>query len=186
MKRAGIFLRVSTEDQDYNNQRFHLDEIAKFRGYEIYKYYKSVISAYHVKSSVYLKEALEDARQGKIDTLFIWSLDRLSRRGVNATLNILKQFSEYNVQIVSYKEEWIETFTQDNSIRELLISMISFVAGWESERNRARTQTAMDRLKAEDKPRGRPKGSKDKKTRKKTGYLGNNNKNKNRVGAKIS
>ena len=64
--------------------------------------------------------------------------------------------------------------------------MISFVAGWESERNRARTQTAMDRLKAEDKPRGRPKGSKDKKTRKKTGYLGNNNKNKNRVGAKIS
>ena len=50
MKRAGIFVRVSTEDQDYNNQRFHLDEIAKFRGYEIYKYYESVISAYHVKS----------------------------------------------------------------------------------------------------------------------------------------
>ena len=38
----------------------------------------------------------------------------------------------------------------------------------------------MDRLKREGKPRGRPKGARDKGTRRKTGYMGNNNKNINK------
>ena len=179
MRKAGILIRVSTEEQDYTNQLFHLEEICKHRGYEIYKIYSFKESAYKPQSTLYLKEPLEDARLGKIDTLFIWSLDRLSRRGVNATLNILRDFSKYNVQVVSHKENWIETFTHE-ATRELLISLISFVAKFESDRKSDRVQVAMDKLKAEGKPRGRPKGSKDKGTRQKTGYIGNNNRNRNK------
>ena len=180
MKKAGLFIRVSTEDQDYTNQLFHLEEISKHRGYEIYKTYSYKTSAYHSQSHEYLKEVLEDARLGKIDTLFIWSLDRLSRRGINATLSVLKQFSNYKVQVVSHKEDWIETFTQDDNLRELFISIISFIASWESKRKSDRVQVAMDKLKREGKPVGRPKGAKDKATRRKTGYIGNSNKNKNK------
>jgi DNA invertase Pin-like site-specific DNA recombinase len=41
-----------------------------------------------------LEEALRDARLGKFDVLLVWALDRLSREGVEATLNLLRRFRE--------------------------------------------------------------------------------------------
>ena len=145
--RAAIFIRVSTEDQNLTNQRFHLMELLKFRGYQYVKTYEYVQSAFteHHSSTNYLNELREDARLGKFDVLLIWSLDRLSRRGT------------------------------DPVIRELFISLLAFVSKFESSRKSERIKAALERKKKQGLPIGKPKGAKDTKPRRKRGYLENKN-----------
>lgn len=176
--RAAIFIRVSTEDQNLTNQRFHLMELLKFRGYEYFKTYEYIQSAFtkvHHSNTDYLKEVREDSRQGKFDVLLVWSLDRLSRRGIKHTLDIVSELAANNIQIVSSKESFIESFTHDPLMRELFISMLAFVAGWESKRKSERIKAALERKKKQGLPVGKPKGAKDTKPRRKRGYLENKN-----------
>ena len=175
--KAGIFIRVSTEDQNLTNQRFHLMELLKFRGYEYYKTYEYIQSAFteHHSSTSYLNEIREDARLCKFDVLLIWSLDRLSRRGIKHTLDIVSELAANNIQIVSSKESFIESFTDNPLMRELFISMLAFVAGFESERKSERIKAALERKKKQGLPIGKPKGAKDTKPRRKRGYLENKN-----------
>ena len=176
--RAAIFIRVSTEDQDLTNQRFHLMELLKFRGYEYFKTYEYIQSAFtevHHSNTSYLNDIREDARLGKFDVLLIWSLDRLSRRGIKHTLDIVSELAANNIQIVSSKEAFIESFTDNPLMRELFISMLSFVAAFESLRKSERIKAALERKKKEGLPVGKPKGAKDTKPRRKRGYLENKN-----------
>ena len=176
--KAALLIRVSTEDQEYINQKSELIEFVIRRGFEIDNnyIYEFKESAYHSQSKQYLKPILKDARLNKFTTVFIWSLDRLSRRGMHDTLDLIKQFSTYNIQVISMQEDWLETFTHNRLMRELMIGLIGFVAGFESQRKSERVQVAMDKLKREGKAVGRPKGSTDKRPRKRGGYFGNNNK----------
>ena len=174
--RAAIFIRVSTEDQNLTNQRFHLMELLKFRGYEYYKTYEYIQSAFteHHSSTSYLNEIREDARLGRFDVLLIWSLDRLSRRGIKHTLDIVSELAANNIQIVSSKESFIESFN-DPVIRELFISLLAFVSKFESSRKSERIKAALERKKKQGLPVGKPKGAKDTKPRRKRGYLENKN-----------
>ena len=175
--RAAIFIRVSTEDQDLTNQRFHLMELLKFRGYEYFKTYEYIQSAFtevHHSNTDYLKDLREDARLGKFDVLLIWSLDRLSRRGIKHTLDIVSELSAHNVQIVSSKEAFIVSFT-DPVIRQLFISLLAFVSKFESSMKSERIKATLERKKKQGLPVGKPKGAKDTKPRRKRGYLENKN-----------
>ena len=107
MNKAAIFLRVSTKDQDTLNQRFELEERVKFDGLELYKVYEYNQSGYRPQSKHYLKEILIDARKREYSTLYIWALDRLSRRGMLDTLKTLQDFSDLNIKVISLKESFV-------------------------------------------------------------------------------
>jgi putative DNA-invertase from lambdoid prophage Rac len=176
MNKAAIFLRVSTKDQDHINQRFEIEERVKFDRLDLYKIYEYNQSAYKPQSKQYLNELLIDARKRKYSTLYIWALDRLSRRGMLETLRILEELSDLNIKVVSIKESFVEMITDDKyGMKELIAGVFGWIAKFQSDRASERIKAAKKRERAQGKTLGRPKGSKDKKTRAKLGYFGNKN-----------
>ena len=178
--RAGILVRVSTKRQDTDNQLIECMDLLRNRNYSHIKTYTHQVSAHQFETD-YLNEIYEDARLGKINILIIWSLDRVSRRGPEHLYNALKRLSQYNCQIISVKENFLESFT-DNSMRGLFIYLLGYLAEIESRRKSERVTASLNKLKKRGVKLGRPKGARDKKTRQKTGYLGN--KNRKKIGAR--
>jgi len=168
--KAVIYSRVSTTDQSTDNQLPMLRALAAQRGYEVVEVYQEAESAWKVGHQKQLSKLLNDCRNGrrKFDVLLVWALDRLSREGAAAILNLINTFKSYGVQVISYQESWTEA---PGAIGEVLYAIAGWVAKMESERQSERTKAGLERAKREGKKLGRPKGAKDKGKRKRTGYL---------------
>ena len=85
MKKAAIFIRVSTDHQELDNQRSALIDLMNRNNYQYYTTYEYVESGYS-GSSEHLKDVIKDARLRKFDVLLVWAIDRLTRRGIYETL----------------------------------------------------------------------------------------------------
>jgi DNA invertase Pin-like site-specific DNA recombinase len=166
--KAAIWTRVSTEDQHFSNQLSSLNAYAEYRGLEVVQTYNVQESAWKGAHRVSLSQVYAQARAGMFQVLLVWALDRLSREGVQATLEIVDRLARYGVQVWSVQEQWTEA---DGASRELLLSITAWVARQESERRSERTKAGLERAKANGKALGRPAGAKDKKRRKQSGYF---------------
>src|SRR5258707_4687245 len=81
MKRAVLYLRVSTVEQTTANQERELREIAGRVGYEIVKVYKDhgISGAKGRDKRPAFNALCRDATQRKFDVVMAWSVDRLRR-----------------------------------------------------------------------------------------------------------
>src|SRR5262249_61764727 len=82
VKRAVLYLRVSTTDQTTANQDRELREIAERAGWEVVKVYKDHgISGAKGREKRPAFDALcRDASTWQFDVVMAWSVDRLGRR----------------------------------------------------------------------------------------------------------
>jgi len=78
MKRAAIYLRVSTSDQHPETQLYDLRELAAQRGFEIAGEYRDQISGTKARRPG-LDQMMTDARRGRFDIVLVWACDRLER-----------------------------------------------------------------------------------------------------------
>ena len=164
MAKVIIYLRVSTAEQMVENQLPALEKWITDRGYELVEVYQENESAWKSGHQRELSWLLNDLRSGKrkVDICLVWALDRLSREGVAAILNLVDRFKRYGVRVVSLQESWTEA---PGDMADLLYAITGWVANIE------RTKAGLARAVAEGKKLGRPKGSKDKRRRRTTGYL---------------
>jgi putative DNA-invertase from lambdoid prophage Rac len=169
MTRAAIWARVSTHDQEAQNQLRELEEWAGRKGFEVVKTYQAELSAFNGDIRPLVDEALHDARLGRYEILLVWALDRLCREGVEATLKLLRRFREQGANVWSLRESWTET--ADPRMAELLGSIYAWMAAEESRRRSERIKAGLDRRRAEGKPVGRQAGATDKKPRRRSGYV---------------
>ncbi len=130
--------------------------------------YEAVASGWKGQQHKQLTELYQDAHLGKFQYVLCWALDRLSREGVSATLEIINRLGSSGVKVVSLQESWTEV---DGPLRELLLSIVAWVARMESERRSERTKAGLARAVNQGRTLGRPKGAKDSRKRKRTGYL---------------
>jgi DNA invertase Pin-like site-specific DNA recombinase len=100
---------VSTEDQTTANQLEQLREMAARRGWTVVTEHVVTGSAWTGKHRATLDDALRGARLGEFDVLLVWSLDRISREGVEATLGILRKFRQHGVPVISRQEPWTDS-----------------------------------------------------------------------------
>jgi DNA invertase Pin-like site-specific DNA recombinase len=165
-----LYLRVSSKEQTTDNQLQPLEQFCKSRGFEIVKVYAESESDWRIGHQRELARLLNDVRSGKrkYDIVLVWALDRLSRGVSAAILNLVDTFKTYGVKVVSYQESWTET---PGVAGEILYAVAGWVARMESERRSERTLAGLARVKAQGVKLGRPKGSKDKETRRHAGYL---------------
>jgi DNA invertase Pin-like site-specific DNA recombinase len=167
--KAAVWLRVSDPGvQTVENQRPELEALAKRRGWEIARVFEVGASAYkgaHLKA---LGELYDGARRGEYQVVVAWSLDRLSREGPQATLEIVSRLGKYGCQVVSLQEPWTEL---GGDLLDLLLAIAGWVARMESQRRSERTRAGLARAKAQGKRLGRPTGSQDKRKRSRRGYL---------------
>jgi DNA invertase Pin-like site-specific DNA recombinase len=171
---AAIFLRVSTGHQHEENQLPALERFCKHHDYRIVQRYKVSGSAWNggkpggdYRRAV--QQVMDDAYRGEFSVLVVWSIDRLSRGGIEDILRIVRELRERNVSLVSVQETWLNG---RDATTDLLIAIAQWVAQYESERRAERTRIGMERARAEGKHIGRPLGAKDSKPRKTAGYKG--------------
>jgi len=168
IEKAGLLLRVSDSGQHTENQLPDLQAWASRRGLEIVQVYELQESAWRGAHEKMLSQVYRDARQGKFQVLLVWALDRLSREGPLATLEIVHRLGKAGVQAWSFQEPWTEA---GGELLDLLLAIAGWVARMESNRRSERTKAGLKRAVSQGKWLGRPPGSKDKKKRSWRGYM---------------
>jgi len=168
MAKVIIYLRVSTKEQTTENQLPVLEKWVTDRGYELIEVYSENESAWHSGHQRELARLFNDLKRRKVDMCLVWALDRLTREGVAAILNLVDRFKRYGVRVISLQESWTEA---PGDMADLLYAITGWVANFESKRRSERTKAGLQRALAHGKRLGRPKGSRDQRRRVRTGYL---------------
>ena len=104
-KVAGIYIRVSTEDQAREGfslveQKEKLLQLCKFKEYEVFKVYEDAgISAKDMAHRQAFQEILADMKKGKINYIVAYKLDRVTRsvRDLEELIAVLEKHSTYLV-----------------------------------------------------------------------------------------
>ena len=150
MKRAALYLRVSTLDQHPQNQLHDLQQLAQQRGWEIvHEYRDQGISGTRVRRPA-LDELLGDAHQGKFEIVAVWACDRLAR-SVRHFLEVLDQLTHDNVEFVSFREQ-LDT---GGPLGRALVTFIAAMAELERNLIIERVRAGMRRAKLEGQHIGR-------------------------------
>jgi DNA invertase Pin-like site-specific DNA recombinase len=102
MKRAALYMRVSTLDQHPETQLHDLRQLAGQRGYTIVNEYTDRISGAKARRPG-LDAMMADARRGKFDIVLVWASDRIAR-SVKHFLDVLDEFNRLNIEYVSFRE----------------------------------------------------------------------------------
>lgn len=161
--RIAIYCRVSTKDQHPENQRIELEEYAKRMSYEYetFEETESTRNTRPIKANL-----LNMLREKKFDGVLIWRLDRWAR-SLSEMILEAQEMCNKNISFISLKDN-IDLSTSSG---RLIFHIFSALAEFEREVIRERTLLGLERAKREGKKLGRPSGSKDKKIRRKSGYL---------------
>ena len=83
MKKAAIYYRVSTTEQNCDRQKNDLVPFVKAMGYKLVRVYEEKKSA---TEDMKTREQLTEMRKltkEDVDTIFIWDITRLSRRSID-------------------------------------------------------------------------------------------------------
>ena len=110
IERVALYASVSTKDgrQDTENQLIALREYCAKHGWEISGEYVDHETGGTSKRP-HFQKMFADARARKFDLVLFWSLDRLSREGVSATLGHLERLTGYGVGWRSHTEEYLDS-----------------------------------------------------------------------------
>jgi DNA invertase Pin-like site-specific DNA recombinase len=81
VKRAALYVRVSTDAQTVENQIRELKEVAERRGWEVVQVYSDAgISGLKGRANrLGLDQMLKDASRRKFDIVMAWAIDRVGR-----------------------------------------------------------------------------------------------------------
>ncbi len=156
--KVAIYVRVSTNKQELQNQIKDLTEYCNKKNYEIYRIYKDIITGKSLNRAAFT-ELFEDAHKMLFDVVLFWDLSRFSRSGTLYTLQKLKELENLTIDWESYQEPY---FRSAGQFRDVVISIMATIAKMEKDKISERTKAGMRIKKLQGKHIGRPKGSQDK------------------------
>ena len=149
MKRAALYMRVSTVDQHPETQLHDLRQMAAQRGYTIFHEYTDRISGAKAKRPG-LDQMMADARHGRFDVVLVWASDRIAR-SVKHYLDVLDELSRLNIEFVSFREN-IDT---GGPLGRAIIVIIGAIAELERNLIIERVRAGMRRARLEGQHIGR-------------------------------
>lgn len=150
MKRAAVYVRVSTVDQHPETQLGEVRGFAAHRGFHIVQEYADHGYSGTKARRPALDQLMEDARHHKFDVLIVWSIDRLAR----STKHLLQTLDELNglgIQFVSQREA-IDT---EGPLGRAIVVIVSAMAELERCVIIERVRAGMRRAKLEGRRIGR-------------------------------
>jgi DNA invertase Pin-like site-specific DNA recombinase len=149
VKRAIIYMRVSSVDQHPETQLYDLRQMATQRGYEVVQVYTDRISGAKARRPG-LDQMMADARRGKFDVVLVWASDRIAR-SVRHFLEVLDELNRLNIEFVSFREQ-IDT---GGPLGRAVVVIIGAVAELERNLIIERVRAGMRRAKLEGRHIGR-------------------------------
>jgi DNA invertase Pin-like site-specific DNA recombinase len=150
MKRAAVYVRVSTIDQNPETQLLDLRQFAAQRGFHIVQEYTDHGFSGTKARRPALDQLMEDARRHRFDVLMVWSIDRLAR----STKHLLQTLDELNglgIQFLSQREA-IDT---EGPLGRAIVVIVSAMAELERCVIIERVRAGMRRAKLEGRRIGR-------------------------------
>jgi DNA invertase Pin-like site-specific DNA recombinase len=163
MKNVALYARVSTTEQTVENQKIRLVEYAERNGYtyDIYEETESSRKTRPVKQALLAK-----LRQNQYDSVVVYKLDRWARSSTELILDT-KELIDKGIGFISISDN-LDFSTASGKLH---FQILSAFAEFERELIRERTIEGLRRAKLQGKQAGRPKGSKDTRKRRKSGYI---------------
>jgi DNA invertase Pin-like site-specific DNA recombinase len=150
MKRAALYIRVSTLDQHPETQLHELRQFASQRGFEIVdEYTDHGISGTKARRPA-LDRLLTDAHRRRFDVVLVWSCDRLAR-STKHFLQVLDELNDLGIQFLSQREA-IDT---DGPLGRAIVVIVSAVAELERSLIVERVRAGMRRAKLDGRRIGR-------------------------------
>jgi putative DNA-invertase from lambdoid prophage Rac len=146
------YIRVSTDKQTTENQRFEILKYADERELHVDRWIEETISATKKLSERKLGALIERMRED--DILIVTELSRLGR-SIREVMSILHTLMEKDVKVFTTKERYE---LGNNISSKVLAFAFSLSAEIERSMISSRTKEALARKKSEGKRLGRPKG----------------------------
>ena len=150
MKRAALYLRVSSLDQHPESQLYDLRQLAAQRSFEIVKEYTDRISGVKARRPG-LDQLMADARRGRFDVVLVWASDRIAR-SVKHYLEVLDELNHLGIEFVSFREN-IDT---GGPLGRAVVVIIGAIAELERNLIVERVKAGMRRARLEGQHIGRP------------------------------
>ena len=128
-KIAAVYIRVSTEDQaregfSLGEQKEKLLQLCAFKGYEVFKVYEDAgISAKDMEHRPAFQEMLQDMRNGKINYIVAYKLDRVTR-SVRDLEELISQLEKYNCYLVCDRDD-VNTSTANGRFFVRMLTVLS-------------------------------------------------------------
>jgi DNA invertase Pin-like site-specific DNA recombinase len=149
MKRAALYMRVSTVDQHPETQLHDLRGLATQRGFQIVQEYTDKISGAKARRPG-LDQLMADARRGKFNVVMVWAFDRMARN-VRHFLNVLEELNHLEIEFVSFREN-VDT---GGPLGRALVVIIGAIAELERNLIIERVRAGMRRARLEGRQIGR-------------------------------
>jgi putative DNA-invertase from lambdoid prophage Rac len=150
------YLRVSTDKQSVENQRFELLKYTDSKKLQIDLWIEETISSTKSIQDRKLGQTIELMKEN--DLLIVSELSRLGRN-LMEVMSVLHNCMEKNIKVITIKEGYE---LGDNINSKILAFAFSLSAEIERKLIAQRTKEALARKKAEGMKLGRPKGSQNK------------------------
>ena len=161
--KSALYCRVSTSMQTNDNQKIRLLQYAidKNIAFDLYEEVESSRKTRPVK-----QELLTKLRNGEYKEIIVYKLDRYARSSRELLLEI-QELIDKGVGFISISDNL--DFTTASG--KLQFAILSAFAEFERNLISDRTREGLNRTKQQGTILGRPKGSKDKTSRPKSGYI---------------
>jgi DNA invertase Pin-like site-specific DNA recombinase len=150
-KRAALYVRVSTGEQNTEAQERVLREYVKRRGWQVYKIYRDLGVSGASSNPAARTELMKDCRRGSVEVVAVYKFDRFAR-SLNALIAGLEMCRSLGIDFVSVTE------SVDTSLPagELVFQMIGAVAQFERSLIGERVRSGLANARAKRKSLGRP------------------------------
>jgi DNA invertase Pin-like site-specific DNA recombinase len=149
VKRAALYMRVSTVDQHPETQLHDLRLMAAQRGYEIVEEYTDRISGTKARRPG-LDQMMSDGRRGRFEVVLVWASDRIAR-SVKHFLDVLDELNRLNIEFISFREN-IDT---GGPLGRAIVVIIGAIAELERSLIVERVRAGMRRARLEGRHIGR-------------------------------
>jgi len=149
MKRAALYVRVSTPDQSIEPQLLDLRQVAVARGYEIVREYSDKLSGTKSKRPG-LDALLSDAQRHRFDVVMVWAFDRMAR-SVRHFLEVLDELNHLGIEFVGFRES-IDT---SGPLGRAMVVIVGAIAELERNLIVERVKAGMRRAKLDGRQIGR-------------------------------
>ena len=140
--KTAIYARVSTDKQEVENQISKLKEYIKLRNWQIQDIYTDVVTG-KKKERPGLQKMLQNVKNGMINGVLVWKLDRLAR-SVKDAIDISDFQRIHNCQLIIFGSNIDTTTPEGKFFFHIIASFAELEASWISER----TRLAYERKKA--------------------------------------
>jgi len=150
MKKAVLYLRVSTLDQHPETQLHDLRQLAQQRNLEVVKeYVDHGVSGTRTRRPG-LDELMADARRGRFEVVIVWACDRLAR-STRHFLEVLDELGRLQIEFISVREN-LDT---GGALGRAIVIIISAIAELERNLIIERVRAGMRRARLEGRRIGR-------------------------------